>query len=91
MTTVTISMPDSLKSFLESEVAEKGYGNTSEYIRELLRGAQKRAADERLEQALHKGLMSGPGRPADATFWNEMKEHAARIHSDITARRRAEK
>lgn len=81
MTTVTISMPESLKGFLEREVAEKGYGNTSEYIRELLRGAQKRAADERLEALLLEGLDSGPGRE-----WTP--EYRAELRAGFQAMRR---
>jgi antitoxin ParD1/3/4 len=32
MTTVTISLPESLKQFVDSQVANKGYGNISEYF-----------------------------------------------------------
>ena len=37
MTTVTISLPDSLKAFIDAQLATKGYGNVSEYFRSLLR------------------------------------------------------
>lgn len=30
MTTVTISLPESLKMFIEEQIATKGYGNVSE-------------------------------------------------------------
>ncbi len=33
MTTVTISLPDSLREFIDREVENKGYGNVSEYVR----------------------------------------------------------
>jgi antitoxin ParD1/3/4 len=36
MTTVTISLPDSLKAFIDNQLATKGYGNVSEYFRTLL-------------------------------------------------------
>ena len=39
MTTLTISLPDSLKEFIDREVETKGYGNVSEYVRGLLRDA----------------------------------------------------
>ncbi len=38
MTTLTISLPESLRDFIERQVKTKGYGNTSEYLRSLLRG-----------------------------------------------------
>ncbi len=52
MKTLTISLPDSLKAFNESEVRSKGYGNVSEYVRTLVRQAREREADERLEALL---------------------------------------
>jgi antitoxin ParD1/3/4 len=48
MTTLTISLPDSLKEFIDREVQTKGYGNVSEYVRGLLRDAQNKEADARL-------------------------------------------
>jgi antitoxin ParD1/3/4 len=79
MTTLTISMPDSLKAFIEGEVGTKGYGNVSEYVRTLVRGEQERQANARLEELLLEGLASG--EPIDATpeFWNELRRDAATI------------
>ena len=48
MTTVTISLPESLKAFIDRQLATKGYGNVSEYFRSLLREAQKEEEDARL-------------------------------------------
>ena len=42
MTTVTISLPETLKTFIDEQLATKGYGNVSEYFRSLLREAQER-------------------------------------------------
>ena len=50
MTTVTISLPESLKEFVEDQVRTKGYGNVSEYFRGLLRQAQAQDADQHLEE-----------------------------------------
>jgi antitoxin ParD1/3/4 len=58
MTTVTISLPDSLKAFIDAQLATKGYGNVSEYFRSLLREAQAKEQDERLEALLLEGLAS---------------------------------
>ncbi len=67
MTTVTISLPDSLKEFIDSQLATKGYGNVSEYFRSLLREAQAKEADARLEALLLEGLAS-QRIPLDAEF-----------------------
>lgn len=79
MTTVTVSMPDSLKEFLDHEVETKGYGNVSEYIRELLREARARDADARLEALLLEGLAGGRDITVTEGFWKELKSDAGRI------------
>ena len=77
MATITISLPDTLKSFVETQIEAKGYGNVSEYFRSLLRDAQKKENETRLEQLLLEGLTSGQGEVPDAEFWAELKEEAA--------------
>jgi antitoxin ParD1/3/4 len=76
MTTVTISLPESLKEFIEREVQTKGYGNVSEYVRGLLREAQTKASDSRLEALLLAGLESGHDIPLSQSFWRELKAEA---------------
>ncbi len=79
MTTVTISLPDSLKEFIEHEVQTKGYGNVSEYVRGLLREAQKKDAGSHLEALLLDGLASGGDTPLTPDFWRELRKDASRI------------
>lgn len=81
MTTVTISMPESLKEFIDQEVQAKSYGNVSEYVRGLLREAQTREADARLQTLLLEGLTSGEDIPLTQNFWRELKADAAQIHA----------
>ncbi len=86
MTTVTISLPDSLKAFVESQVATKGYGNVSEYFRSLLREAQAKEEDARLEALLLEGLASGDGMEASPEFWRDLKAEAAQMAEQYRAR-----
>jgi antitoxin ParD1/3/4 len=79
MTTLTISLPESLKEFIDSEVQTKGYGNVSEYVRGLLRAAQAKDADIRLEALLLEGLSSGKDIALTQDFWKELKVDAAQI------------
>jgi antitoxin ParD1/3/4 len=79
MTTLTISLPDSLKEFIDIEVQTKGYGNVSEYVRGLLREAQAKEADARLEALLIEGLTTGEDIPLSPEFWSELKQDAAKI------------
>jgi antitoxin ParD1/3/4 len=79
MTTVTISLPESLKEFIDVEVQTKGYGNVSEYVRGLLRAEQAKDADARLEALLLEGLTSGKDVALTKDFWVELKSDAAQI------------
>jgi antitoxin ParD1/3/4 len=76
MTTLTISLPESLKQFVATQVASKGYGDASEYLRTLLFEAQQREADARLEALLLEGLASGDPIPVDDKFWSELRTEA---------------
>ncbi len=78
MTTVTISLPESLKAFVESQLAEKGYGNVSEYFRSLLREAQVKEQDARLEALLLEGLASKT-IPLDGSFRQRLEAKVEQI------------
>lgn len=77
MTTVTISLPESLKMFIDEQLATKGYGNVSEYFRSLLRDAQEREEEARLEALLVEGISAG-GADIELTreFWKDLKAEA---------------
>jgi len=78
MTTVTISLPDSLKAFVDSQLAAKGYGNVSEYFRSLLREAQAKEEEARLEALLLEGLASRR-IPVDEAFWKRLERKTQAI------------
>ena len=42
MSTMNISLPESMKSFVDEQVSSRGYGTSSEYLRELIRKDQDR-------------------------------------------------
>ena len=52
MTNVNVSLPDTLKEYIEDQVSSGGYGTTSEYLRELIRADRKLKAQNRLESAV---------------------------------------
>lgn len=45
MSTTNISLPDNLKPFVDQQVARRGYGTSSEYVRELIRHDKDRVID----------------------------------------------
>ena len=62
-TTINISLPDSMKAEIESVLATDGYGNTSEFFRDLVRNYIKERQERKLESMLIEGLESGPVTP----------------------------
>jgi antitoxin ParD1/3/4 len=72
MQTMNISLPEPMKKFVESEVAEGGYGTASEFIRELVREAQRRKARAKIDAQLLEGLQSEASELTDAD-WDELK------------------
>lgn len=80
-TSMNISLPDAMKSFVDEQVQSGGYGTASEYIRELVRRDQKERAEARLETLLLEGLESGDPIPLNG-------EYRANLLRDLEARRK---
>jgi antitoxin ParD1/3/4 len=76
MTTMNISVPDEMKAFVEAQMAQEGYASASEYLRALIRDAQKRRAKQDLETRLLDGLQ-GPVVKMTRKEWDSI-EHEAR-------------
>jgi antitoxin ParD1/3/4 len=73
MGTMNVSLPDSLKSFVDEQVGKRGYATSSEYVRELIRLDQDR-------QCLRDLLLDGAASPATAAaddgFFNRLRDRA---------------
>ncbi len=74
MTSMNISVPESMKTFIEDEVSSGGYGTASEYVRELVRDAKKQKEEERIEKLLLEALESGPASPMTKKDWEAIKQ-----------------
>ena len=75
MSTMNISLPDTLKSFVDEQVSQRGYGTSSEYVRELIR----RDADRlKLRRLLLDGAASSPGEAADSAYFDALRERVER-------------
>ena len=79
MTTVTISIPDPLKGFIQKQIKSKGFGNVSEYFRTLIRKAQEEEADAKLQALLLEGLNSGEDTELTREFWKDLKSEATQL------------
>lgn len=72
-TTMNISLPDTMREYIEERIAKDGYGTVSEYFRDLIRADQKRKAEEKLEAMLLEGLKSGVATPLNKQDIEEAK------------------
>jgi antitoxin ParD1/3/4 len=70
MGSMNVSLPDSLKSFVDEQVAQRGYATGGEYVRELIRIDQDR---QRLRGLLLEGAES-PAVAADDAFFNGLRD-----------------
>jgi len=58
--TMSFALPESMRTYIDARVVEGQYGNTSEYIRDLVRKDQDQQAHKRLRALIEEGLASGP-------------------------------
>ena len=71
MATLSISLPEAMKTFIDDQVADRGLETSSEYIQALVRNEQQRA---KVRQMLLDGLNSGPGEIADADYFERTRQ-----------------
>jgi len=68
MATMNISLPGSMKEWIDSRLKGGHFGNTSDYVRHLIRMDQERTeAITSLQAAIDEGLSSGEPQPLDLT------------------------
>ena len=75
MSTMNISLPESLKEFVDEQVNQRGYGTSSEYVRELIRKDQDRL---QLRCLLIAGAQSAQTRPVDDAYFDSLRRKAKR-------------
>lgn len=60
MATMNVSLPDPMKHWVEAQAHSGRYSNASDYVRDLIRRDQERAADiARLQAVITEGVESG--------------------------------
>lgn len=88
MTTVTTSLPESLRAFIDLELAVNGHGSVSEYFRSPLRAAQQAEEDAARGMLQLAGLAGGEDIPLTPAFWKEVKTEAPQIAARHKSRKR---
>ena len=75
-TTMSFALPEVLRRYIDERVKGGTYGNTSEYLRDLIRRDQQEQARQRLRELIQDGLQSGPGRELTQSDWTELRKTA---------------
>ena len=71
--TMNIALPESMCACVAKRVESGQFGNTSEYVRELIRRDQRGQDMARLRAMVELGLASGPARADTAEDWAELE------------------
>lgn len=83
MNTMNVALPTSLKEFVLDRVQRDGYSSASEYVRELIRGDQKKRAKELLEQEILRGA-AGQEREMTRQDWAALRARLGKKSSKRT-------
>ena len=71
MTTMNISLPEALKTFVDEQVSQRGFGTSSEYVRELIRKDQD---GMQLRGLLLAGAETEPAQPATQAYFDGLRD-----------------
>jgi antitoxin ParD1/3/4 len=81
MTTMNISLPDEMRAFIEARMTQEGHASVDEYVRSLIREAQKRQAKQELEAKFREALESGPATPMTRDDWDDLERRVWERHN----------
>jgi antitoxin ParD1/3/4 len=70
MSTMNISLPEPLKRFVDEQVSDRGYGTSSEYVRDLIHKDQDR---QHLRGLVLAGAASPRVAEPDATYFSALR------------------
>lgn len=84
MQTMTISLPSDMREYVDNRTQTGGFGNASEYVRDLIR----RERDRRAQQLLEEQLINNLGSPS-IEWTPEVRERLLATVEDRIAKRRA--
>jgi len=76
--TVTVELPERLRSFVDERLLQGDYADESEYFRDLVRRDREEQAARRLRELIEEGLSSGPAREMTESDWAELRRVALR-------------
>lgn len=84
--TMSFALPETLRDYIDERVRSGDYGNTSEYLRDLIRRDQQAEAARRFGLLIADGLESGEGRPLTEELIGDLRGRAFDNPEAITER-----
>lgn len=79
MSTMNISLPETLKSFVDEQVSQGSYGTSSEYVRDLIHKEQERL---KLRGLLLAGAAAEVQAPASPAYFKGLRD---RVRQSVKA------
>jgi antitoxin ParD1/3/4 len=73
MSTMNISLPDDMKAFIDQQVSQRGYGTSSEFLRDLIRREQERL---HMRQLMLDAMASPKVTEPDAAYFQKYRDKA---------------
>ena len=78
MATMNVSLPDPMKDWVEAQARTGRYSNASDYVRDLIRRDQERAAKlEELQRLITEGIESGVSARSIGDILKAARDQAA--------------
>ncbi|WP_404384706.1 type II toxin-antitoxin system ParD family antitoxin [Caenispirillum salinarum] len=77
MATMNVSLPDPMKDWVEAQARTGRYSNASDYVRDLIRRDQERAAAlAELQALVTEGINSGISDRTTDDVWEDVRRRA---------------
>ena len=73
---MSFALPPSMRDYVDERVRGGEYGNTSEYLRDLIRRDQQAEAARRFRLLIADGLKSGEGRALTSEVVDDLRARA---------------
>lgn len=73
MKSMNISLPESMRTYVEEQIKNGDYGTASEYVRDLIRRDRASKEQNKLESLLLEGLNSGEATVITESDWADIR------------------
>jgi antitoxin ParD1/3/4 len=74
--TLSVVMPDPLRTFVDERVLRGDFADAGEYLRDLVRRDREAQAASRLRELIEVGLASGQPRVMSESDWTKLRDVA---------------